>query len=820
MTTLNENMGTDSLERTQSGSSRLAWSDVPDLAASGSSAAGAPTKQVLTLSAESPPVAKSTTSPIYVLNSDQGTPKRQDSIPLSSDMPLPDFLKLNCQWHWPQNKPDIPPDNHIEVDHKRLPSGLLHKRVIRVLRQVQVIAAESQLMCGFEGILAVKITLWDTPSLQMEARNEVERLKEIRHNHIVALVGWYTGPSRQGVLMFPAASWDLRAYMDKVSAHNETHLKAQSAGMRFREHEYIPYLRTFFACICQALIYLHTNETKHRDIKPENILVDKYHHVMLTDFGTSKKYTKPEDALTSGLTRCTVKYASPQVLDGHPREYDSDVYSLGCVFLEMATVILGRSLKQLYEKVGVVVDAERILKYGRSGVAIKQWIRELKELCETDYSLASTSHTSKTRNGILMSKHLLDVICSMMSNDRNGRPTVDKAWDDFAEVCEECKFCHPKYHSDWPHIYARTPRSQNQARLSPPRAPGYPFTGSGSVSAAREGATHAPGTIVEGEQRIERPGKLVQGSTEQPTPTKTPDGMPKASTSSNQDSTGIGQDPQNHVQQSNESFKLPNTAESLQPKRSVKSKAVQDNPTPTVEPTGPIGSENNEKQHAKDAKLNGAIAGPGANLAVTVNPDSWTPLPDTLLPPNSPKPISSGVSLPDKNKEESSTTLNGLKRTSKDSDFSQEISRFEARSSDQAIDEGIYQPQISENTGRRTQERRSWDQNSGAGRSSIMPPIWGNFEKKIGKKIIFYDAQSGVVEIRPRSSTNHDGVFVELPRLSEKAGRRFDTPVGILDLWKLLTLSMNAQRMFSNIRYMWLTGDDRVRGSSQGAAPR
>ena len=229
--------------------------------------------------------------------------------------------------------------------------------------------------------------------------------------------------------------------MGKTSEYNE---RCRLAGIHVDEHDHIPYLRSFFACLCQALIYLHANKTKHRDIKPENILVDKYHHVMLTDFGTSKKYTKPEDALTSGLTRCTVKYASPQVLDGHPREYDSDVYSLGCVFLEMATVILGRSLKQLYENVGVVVDTERILKYGRMDAEIKEWIQELKDLCGTKYSLASTGHISKTRDGVPMSKHLLDVICSMMSKGRDDRPTVDKAWKDFAEVCEECKFCHPK----------------------------------------------------------------------------------------------------------------------------------------------------------------------------------------------------------------------------------------------------------------------------------------------------------------------------------------------------------------------------------------
>ena len=40
----------------------------------------------------------------------------------------------------------------------------------------------------------------------------------------------------------------------------------------------------------------------------------------------------------------------------------------------------------------------------------------------------------------------------------------------------------------------------------------------------------------------------------------------------------------------------------------------------------------------------------------------------------------------------------------------------------------------------------------------------------------------------------------------------------MIDLWKLLTPAMNARRMFSNIRYMWLTGDDRIGGDLQAPA--
>ena len=37
-----------------------------------------------------------------------------------------------------------------------------------------------------------------------------------------------------------------------------------------------------------ALEQLHIGGVIHRDIKPENILIDKYGHIKLTDFGLSE----------------------------------------------------------------------------------------------------------------------------------------------------------------------------------------------------------------------------------------------------------------------------------------------------------------------------------------------------------------------------------------------------------------------------------------------------------------------------------------------------------------------------------------------------
>jgi serine/threonine protein kinase len=50
-------------------------------------------------------------------------------------------------------------------------------------------------------------------------------------------------------------------------------------------------MRFYSAEIALALAHLHQHKVIYRDLKPENVLLDKYGHVKLTDFGLSKRVT-------------------------------------------------------------------------------------------------------------------------------------------------------------------------------------------------------------------------------------------------------------------------------------------------------------------------------------------------------------------------------------------------------------------------------------------------------------------------------------------------------------------------------------------------
>ncbi|KAI0439906.1 hypothetical protein F4803DRAFT_21438 [Xylaria telfairii] len=190
---------------------------------------------------------------------------------------------------------------------------------------------------------------------------EIKSLKNLTHHHVVKLVGSYTDATSLGLIMSPVADMDLHAYLELKTIEPE-HRKRM--------------LRSYFGCLASALSYIHGENIRHKDIKPNNILV-KDDRVLLSDFGTSR--TCFDGHFTSnGVSReGTPRYWAPEVGDGADRNTASDVWSLGCVFLEMATTLFGYShydMLGFYSKNGTENYARISLNEG----ATRLWIQHLR----------------------------------------------------------------------------------------------------------------------------------------------------------------------------------------------------------------------------------------------------------------------------------------------------------------------------------------------------------------------------------------------------------------------------------------------------------
>lgn len=109
------------------------------------------------------------------------------------------------------------------------------------------------------------------------------------------------------------------------------------------------------ACLASAVAFLHADAIKHMDIKPHNILVrqlsvpsyspfdptSRSYNAYLADFGIAKSYASAADAETDSLTACTRMYAAPEVVKQERRGLSADIFSLGCVFAEIFSYVVG-----------------------------------------------------------------------------------------------------------------------------------------------------------------------------------------------------------------------------------------------------------------------------------------------------------------------------------------------------------------------------------------------------------------------------------------------------------------------------------------------
>jgi serine/threonine protein kinase len=95
-----------------------------------------------------------------------------------------------------------------------------------------------------------------------------------------------------------------------------------------------------------GLAFLHARHMLHRDLKPANVLLHSSGHVKLADFGISSSASSsnatPSMTTMMIMSTClastvvgTAYYMSPERLRAKPYGRSSDVWSLGCVLMEL-----------------------------------------------------------------------------------------------------------------------------------------------------------------------------------------------------------------------------------------------------------------------------------------------------------------------------------------------------------------------------------------------------------------------------------------------------------------------------------------------------
>lgn len=188
-------------------------------------------------------------------------------------------------------------------------------------------------------------------------KNEARAAAMLKHPHIVSIfstgveraVHFYTMELIEGssldVVLRPRESTVLSGHVGATegvvqppnSEVDTSPIGALSTDYSTNRKAYYRRVAELVLQAASALTYAHDRGVIHRDIKPSNLLLDETGQLHVADFGLA--YVRSDDKLTvSGDVVGTLRYISPEQLDGQIADERSDIYSLGITLCELLTL--------------------------------------------------------------------------------------------------------------------------------------------------------------------------------------------------------------------------------------------------------------------------------------------------------------------------------------------------------------------------------------------------------------------------------------------------------------------------------------------------
>jgi eukaryotic-like serine/threonine-protein kinase len=150
-------------------------------------------------------------------------------------------------------------------------------------------------------------------------RTEARSAARLQHPNIVSVYD----SDRDGDIAFLVMEYiqgdDLKHHLDK--------------GIRYSLEQSLKMIRDLLS----ALDYAHKQGIVHRDVKPANLLIEPGGRVKLTDFGVARIQDSGEATRTQGSMVGTLKYMSPEQVQGQKIDSRADLFSVGVVLYQLLT---------------------------------------------------------------------------------------------------------------------------------------------------------------------------------------------------------------------------------------------------------------------------------------------------------------------------------------------------------------------------------------------------------------------------------------------------------------------------------------------------
>jgi serine/threonine protein kinase len=274
-------------------------------------------------------------------------------------------------------------------------------------------------------------------------REEANVMEKLDHEHIVKLVGTYCIRTDFYLLLWPVAVCNLDSLLNDIDClktgqgdHDDTVARLHALDLNdlsaiAQTHSAahasstgncpLKYLQQIMGCITRAVAYCHQANIRHLDLKPSNILLNPG-SVYLADFGISKDVHDREHTMTRGQMG-TPKWRAPEL---HQNQDDwsmkaADVYSLGMVLVNIATVIYGAPLDDFDAMLGDLSARSRAEK-------LHAYLRKLEGVA------LATQDVEDVNAPTFAPKHVVNLASRMVSSTPSSRPVIFQVDSELVEL--------------------------------------------------------------------------------------------------------------------------------------------------------------------------------------------------------------------------------------------------------------------------------------------------------------------------------------------------------------------------------------------------
>ena len=163
------------------------------------------------------------------------------------------------------------------------------------------------------------LTSEEAADYEVRFRTEARSAARLQHPNIVSVYDSDRDGDTAFLVMEYVQGEDLKQHLDKGHVYS----LEQTLGI--------------MGDLLSALDYAHRQSIVHRDIKPANLLMEPSGRAKLTDFGVARIQDSGDVTRTQGSMVGTLKYMSPEQVQGQAIDARSDLFAAGVVLYQLLT---------------------------------------------------------------------------------------------------------------------------------------------------------------------------------------------------------------------------------------------------------------------------------------------------------------------------------------------------------------------------------------------------------------------------------------------------------------------------------------------------